>query len=142
MIHRFASVVGSRERLDYLYLLTCADIAGTSPKLWNAWKDRLLADLYFAGRRGALREGLEHPAPREDRLREARQSTRALLHVQGLDDATIDRQFAGMPDESFLRFRLEQLAWQATSHDRGRDRRHPGEGAPRRAGQRCAGRFV
>ena len=114
VIHRFASLVGSRERLDYLYLLTCADIAGTSPKLWNAWKDRLLADLYFAARR-ALREGLEHPAPREDRLDEARQSTRALLHVQGLDDVTIDRQFAGMPDESFLRFRPEQLAWQAAS---------------------------
>jgi len=114
VIHRFASLVGSRERLDYLYLLTCADIAGTSPKLWNAWKDRLLADLYFAARR-ALREGLEHPAPREERLREARESTRALLHVQGLDDATIDRQFAGMPDESFLRFRPEQLAWQAAS---------------------------
>jgi len=114
VIHRFASLVGSRERLDYLYLLTCADIAGTSPKLWNAWKDRLLADLYFAARR-ALREGLEHPAPREDRLREARESTRALLHVQGLDDAVIDRQFAGMPDESFLRFRPEQLAWQAAS---------------------------
>ena len=114
VIHRFASLVGSRERLDYLYLLTCADIAGTSPKLWNAWKDRLLADLYFAARR-ALREGLEHPAPREDRLDEVRESTRALLHVQGLDDVTIDRQFAGMPDESFLRFRPEQLAWQAAS---------------------------
>ena len=114
VIHRFASLVGSRERLDYLYLLTCADIAGTSPKLWNAWKDRLLADLYFAARR-ALRDGLEHPAPREDRLREARESTRVLLHLQGLDDATIDRQFAGMPDESFLRFRPEQLAWQASS---------------------------
>ena len=58
VIHRFATLVGSRDRLDYLYLLTCADIAGTSPKLWNAWKDRLLADLYFATRR-ALREGLE-----------------------------------------------------------------------------------
>ncbi|HEY0335490.1 MAG TPA: [protein-PII] uridylyltransferase [Stenotrophomonas sp.] len=114
VIHRFASLVGSRERLDYLYLLTCADIAGTSPKLWNAWKDRLLADLYFAARR-ALRDGLEHPAPREERLQEARESTRALLHLQGLDDGTIDRQFAGMPDESFLRFRPEQLAWQASS---------------------------
>ncbi|RZA24415.1 MAG: HD domain-containing protein, partial [Lysobacteraceae bacterium] len=51
VIHRFAALVGDRERLDYLYLLTCADIAGTSPKLWNAWKDRLLADLYFATRR-------------------------------------------------------------------------------------------
>jgi [protein-PII] uridylyltransferase len=114
VIHRFATLVGSRERLDYLYLLTCADIAGTSPKLWNAWKDRLLADLYFATRR-ALRDGLEHPLPREERLREARESARTLLNVQGLDDATIDRQFAGMPDESFLRFRPEQLAWQAAS---------------------------
>ncbi len=48
VIHAFAQLVGERERLDYLYLLTCADIAGTSPKLWNGWKDRLLADLYFA----------------------------------------------------------------------------------------------
>ncbi|MCW0394900.1 Bifunctional uridylyltransferase/uridylyl-removing enzyme [Xanthomonas sacchari] len=114
VIHRFASLVGDRERLDYLYLLTCADIAGTSPKLWNAWKDRLLADLYFAARR-ALREGLEHPLPVAERLQEAREATRALMHIQGHDDVTIDRQFAGMPDESFLRFRPEQLAWQATS---------------------------
>ncbi|NYH47886.1 [protein-PII] uridylyltransferase [Xanthomonas arboricola] len=114
VIHRFATLVGTRERLDYLYLLTCADIAGTSPKLWNAWKDRLLADLYFAARR-ALREGLEHPPPREERLREARESARALMQAQGHDDATIDRQFAGMPDENFLRFRPEQLAWQAVS---------------------------
>ncbi|WP_115555703.1 [protein-PII] uridylyltransferase [Xanthomonas campestris] len=114
VIHRFATLVGTRERLDYLYLLTCADIAGTSPKLWNAWKDRLLADLYFAARR-ALREGLEPPPPREERLREARESARTLMQAQGHDDATIDRQFAGMPDENFLRFRPEQLAWQAAS---------------------------
>src|SRR3546814_11448976 len=36
VIHRFATQVADRERLDYLYLLTCADIAGTSPKLWHA----------------------------------------------------------------------------------------------------------
>ncbi|UYB54368.1 [protein-PII] uridylyltransferase [Xanthomonas sp. AM6] len=114
VIHRFATLVGDRERLDYLYLLTCADIAGTSPKLWNAWKDRLLADLYFAARR-ALREGLEHPLPVAERVQEAREATRALMHIQGHDDAVIDRQFAGMPDESFLRFRPEQLAWQASS---------------------------
>jgi UTP:GlnB (protein PII) uridylyltransferase len=47
-----------------LYLLTCADIAGTSPKLWNAWKDRLLADLHTAARL-ALRRGLEHPVAAE-----------------------------------------------------------------------------
>ncbi|MDN8642953.1 [protein-PII] uridylyltransferase [Stenotrophomonas indicatrix] len=114
VIHRFATLVGSRDRLDYLYLLTCADIAGTSPKLWNAWKDRLLADLYFATRR-ALREGLEHPVPAAERVAEARDSVRALVREQGYDDATIDRQFAVMPDEGFIRLRPEQLAWQAAA---------------------------
>lgn len=138
VIHRFATLVGTRERLDYLYLLTCADIAGTSPKLWNAWKDRLLADLYFAARR-ALREGLEHPPPREERLREARESARTLMQAQGHDDATIDRQFAGMPDENFLRFPARATGLASGLVDRGADRPDAGQGAPRGARQRRAG---
>ena len=58
--------MGDREHLDYLYLLTCADIAATSPKLWNAWKDRLLADLYVATRL-ALRRGVENPVAAAER---------------------------------------------------------------------------
>jgi [protein-PII] uridylyltransferase len=114
VIHRFATLVGTRDRLDYLYLLTCADIAGTSPKLWNAWKDRLLADLYFAARR-ALLEGLEHPLPEAERVQEARDSVRQQMRLLGHPDTLIDRQFAAMPDESFVRFRPEQLVWQAAS---------------------------
>ena len=114
VIHRFAGLVGDRDRLDYLYLLTCADIAGTSPKMWNAWKDRLLADLYFATRR-ALREGLEHPLPEAERVQEARDNVREQMRLLGHEDAVIDRQFAAMPDESFVRFRPEQLVWQAAS---------------------------
>src|SRR3546814_6291562 len=60
VIHRFATQVADRERLDYLYLLTCADIAGTSPKPWNAWTVRLLADLRTSTR-PALRQGLQPP---------------------------------------------------------------------------------
>lgn len=112
VIHAFATLVGDRERLDYLYLLTCADIAGTSPKLWNAWKDRLLADLYFAARR-VLREGLENPIAVDARLAEARESVRVMLKLHAMDDASADALFAAMPEESFLRFRPEQLAWQA-----------------------------
>ncbi|MET0892143.1 MAG: ACT domain-containing protein, partial [Pseudoxanthomonas sp.] len=102
------------ERLDYLYLLTCADIAGTSPKLWNAWKDRLLADLYFATRR-VLREGLEQPVDAEARMHEARESARMLMAVQGFSPGTADALFAIMPAEGFLRFRPEQIAWQASA---------------------------
>ncbi|MFT4196853.1 MAG: [protein-PII] uridylyltransferase [Pseudoxanthomonas sp.] len=114
VIRNFAALAGDREHLDYLYLLTCADIAGTSPKLWNAWKDRLLADLYFATRR-VLREGGGGALATGLRVREGRESARALLRAQGLDDATVDRQFAQMPDEAFLRFRPEQLAWQVAA---------------------------
>jgi [protein-PII] uridylyltransferase len=112
VIHRFAAEVADRERLDALYLLTCADIAGTSPKLWNAWKDRLLADLYAATRL-ALRRGLEHPLAAGERIAENRAATRASLREAGHDDAAIDALLARMPEESFLRERADQLAWQA-----------------------------
>ena len=71
VVARFANKVADREHLDYLYLLTCADIAGTSPKLWNAWKDRLLADLYSATR-FALRRGLENPVHATEIMAETR----------------------------------------------------------------------
>jgi [protein-PII] uridylyltransferase len=112
VIHRFASEVADRERLDLLYLLTCADIAGTSPKLWNAWKDRLLADLYTATRL-ALRRGLEHSVAAADRIAETRESAFEQLAADGIDAATIQRLFAAMPEESFLRARPDQIAWQA-----------------------------
>ncbi|MEJ7745398.1 MAG: ACT domain-containing protein, partial [Luteimonas sp.] len=114
VIHRFASVVKDREHLDYLYLLTCADIAGTSPKLWNAWKDRLLADLHTATRL-ALRRGLEYPVAAEERIAETREAVRQSIRDAGFDDADIDALFARMPQEGFLRSRADQLAWQALS---------------------------
>ncbi|HUH91028.1 MAG TPA: [protein-PII] uridylyltransferase [Lysobacter sp.] len=114
VIHRFATMVGDRERLDHLYLLTCADIAGTSPKLWNAWKDRLMADLYTATRL-ALRRGLENPLAAAERSAETRQAVRTRLTAFGIDDAGIDALFARMPEIGFQRGRPDQLAWQAAS---------------------------
>ena len=46
VIRAFAGRVGDERRLTALYLLTVADIRGTSPKVWNAWKGKLLEDLY------------------------------------------------------------------------------------------------
>jgi [protein-PII] uridylyltransferase len=46
VIAAFAKLIGSERRLTALYLLTVADIRGTSPKVWNAWKGKLLEDLY------------------------------------------------------------------------------------------------
>ena len=48
VIRAFAQHVGNERQLTALYLLTVADIRGTSPKVWNAWKGKLLEDLYRA----------------------------------------------------------------------------------------------
>lgn len=114
VIHRFADRVADRDRLDYLYLLTCADIAGTSPKLWNAWKDRLLADLYAAARQ-AFRRGLEHPVAADERMRDTMAAARTLLLAQGFDAAQVDALYARMPQRAFLRGRPDQVAWQAAA---------------------------
>jgi len=46
VIAAFAKRVGNERYLTSLYLFTVADIRGTSPKVWNAWKGKLLEDLY------------------------------------------------------------------------------------------------
>ena len=46
VIAAFAQRVGNERNLMAMYLLTVADIRGTSPKVWNAWKGKLLEDLY------------------------------------------------------------------------------------------------
>ena len=71
VIHAFAQRVGNERYLTALYLLTVADIRGTSPKVWNAWKGKLLEDLYRYTLR-ALGGGAPDPnAEIEARKREA-----------------------------------------------------------------------
>ena len=71
VIRDFATKVGAERRLTALYLLTVADIRGTSPKVWNAWKGKLLEDLYRLTLR-ALGGGAPDPdAEVEARKREA-----------------------------------------------------------------------
>ncbi len=111
VVSAFAMQVGERERLDYLYLLTVADIAGTSPKLWNAWKDRLLADLH-AATRFALRRGLAQRRHIAERVAEVREAARERLRAEGLSDDAIESLWVDFPDDSFLRYRPEQIAWQ------------------------------
>ncbi|AGX87477.1 [protein-PII] uridylyltransferase [Candidatus Symbiobacter mobilis] len=48
VIAQFARYVRTERQLTALYLFTVADIRGTSPKVWNSWKSKLLADLYHS----------------------------------------------------------------------------------------------
>jgi [protein-PII] uridylyltransferase len=71
VIKAFARRFPNERYLTALYLLTVADIRGTSPKVWNAWKGKLLEDLYRLTLR-ALGGGVPDPkAEVEARKREA-----------------------------------------------------------------------
>ncbi|PJK10996.1 [protein-PII] uridylyltransferase [Lysobacteraceae bacterium NML08-0793] len=113
VVQRFAAIVARRERLDMLYLLTCADIAATSPKLWNGWKDRLLADLYLATRK-ALQRGLENPLNITEYGNQTHTLAQTCLQqAHQISAETAQTWLAALPEESFLRGQPEQIAWQA-----------------------------
>ncbi len=111
VVRRFAAQVGNSERLDELYVLTVADIIGTSPKLWNAWKDRLLADLYLAAR-DRLRGEESAPVDDDAGTRDAQARARTMLAAAGATEAAVADIWAQWPAASFLRQRPEQIAWQ------------------------------
>lgn len=111
VVQRFAEQVDDWERLDYLYLLTVADINGTSPKLWNTWRDRLLSDLYAATRYVLREESGELPKA-DERVAETRARAERMLEPKGVDSKIVARIWADFPEESFLRYRPEQIAWQ------------------------------
>jgi [protein-PII] uridylyltransferase len=71
IIAEFAKRVGNERKLTALYLLTVADIRGTSPKVWNAWKGKLLEDLYRATLRTLGGRAPDRDAEVEARKREA-----------------------------------------------------------------------
>ncbi len=109
VINDFARLVGDEAHLDYLYVLTCADVRGTNPKLWNSWKASLFHDLYEKARR-ALRRGLESPVDKDELVRENQSEARTLLAGSGLAAAAIDGVFANLPEAYFLRYTPEEIA--------------------------------
>src|SRR5690606_6242873 len=56
--------------------------------------------------------GLEQREYAEERIAETRDAARAWLRDGGVDEQAIARVWEEFPDESFLRYRPEQLVWQ------------------------------
>ncbi len=111
VITAFAHAVGDHNRLDYLYLLTVADIRATNPSLWNSWKDALLKDLYHSTRR-ALKRGLDNPVESREMIDETRAAALALLPESAR--ARADELWAQFDEEEyFLRHSADEIAWHA-----------------------------
>lgn len=110
VINEFARAVGDREHLDYLYLLTVADIRATNPNLWSEWKDALLRDLYFATRR-ALRSGLEDSVGQEVPVAQAEAKTRELFDAPGERERAALSLWRSFGADYFLRYTPEEICW-------------------------------
>jgi [protein-PII] uridylyltransferase len=110
VVSEFARLVGDESRLDYLYLLTCADVRGTNPKLWNSWKASLFHEFYESVR-AALRRGLESPLDELQLITENKEAARNLLAPQKIDIADIERAWAPLSSTFFLRHSPEEIAW-------------------------------
>jgi [protein-PII] uridylyltransferase len=97
-------------RLDYLYVLTVADVRGTSPKLWNAWKASLFEEFYHSVKR-ALRAGFESPIDSEQLVAETQEAALALLASRGIRPERAREVWGGFAGEYFLRHTPEEIAW-------------------------------
>jgi [protein-PII] uridylyltransferase len=111
VIASFARLVGNERRLMALYLLTVADIRGTSPKVWNAWKGKLLEDLYRLTLRalGGSRPNLD--AEIEARKQEARQN----LALHSALPGTEEPLWKTLEISYFARHDAADIAWHARS---------------------------
>ncbi|WP_345061550.1 [protein-PII] uridylyltransferase [Acidovorax lacteus] len=107
VIAAFARRVGNERNLTALYLLTVADIRGTSPKVWNAWKGKLLEDLYRATLRTLGGRAPDAAAEIEARKREAL----VLLALSALPHEAHRALWDTLDVSYFMRHEAADIAW-------------------------------
>ena len=108
VVQSFASSVGNERRLVALYLLTVADVRGTSPKVWNAWKAKLLEDL-FRSARFLLTGGV---LTLDSAVADTQAEALRLLRLYALSDSVKERFWSQLDTAYFLRHDAQEVAWQ------------------------------
>lgn len=114
VVSEFAREVGDLVHLDYLYLLTVADIQATNPKLWTSWKAALLSELFVATRR-VMRSQIEMPLNMEEQRlavqAEAKQWL-ALRHTR-VAPKKLEKFWGSFDPAYFARHRSNEIGWHA-----------------------------
>lgn len=107
VIKSFAKLIGNERRLTALYLLTVADIRGTSPKVWNAWKANLLENLFLATQR--MLRGTSISAYSELEARQLKASN--TLGRYGVMEKAYQPLWSKLGHQYFLRHESQEIAW-------------------------------
>ena len=105
VIAAFAADVPDERHLTALYLLTVADVRGTSPKVWNAWKGKLLEDLYHATLHYLSYGKIA------DQIGETQREAAATLNLYAIAPETYLPLWAKLDDEYFIRHEAHEIAW-------------------------------
>ncbi|HEY4716665.1 MAG TPA: [protein-PII] uridylyltransferase [bacterium] len=74
----FAKIIGDRENLKIIYLLTFADLRSVGPDVWNYWKAALLQELYLKAEE-VLEKGEFSSSVLEDAVMRIQEMVRAAL---------------------------------------------------------------
>ena len=110
VVNEFATLVGTEKRLLALYLLTVADVRGTSPKVWNNWKARLLEQLFRSARTLLNASGDTSVFDvLADRLIEARR----LLALYAVDVTRAETFWRSLDSVYLQRHSADEIAWHA-----------------------------
>ncbi|MBE9532854.1 MAG: [protein-PII] uridylyltransferase, partial [Proteobacteria bacterium] len=114
VIKKFANTVKTTERLNYLYLLTVADIRATNNQLWNGWRDSLLQQLY-----NTTKQWLEHnekiAKSTAEKSTQRRQQALQQLLFQSLQQHKIEQLWQHYDSDYFLRHTTDEIVWQTKS---------------------------
>jgi [protein-PII] uridylyltransferase len=113
LIFEFAQLVGDRNRLRDLYLLTFSDIRASSSKAWTDWKGQLLREL-FERTSELLASGSDDPSKAleliEKRVEQRRLTAAEELTAAGVGDSEIEQFFGMMPRRYFIAHKPRQIA--------------------------------
>lgn len=110
VIHQFAIRVANQTRLDYLYLLTVADIRGTNPKLFNDWKNALFSRLYESTRQ-VLQQGLEKQIDQTTHIQKTQNATLKILKERSLEESFIEQLWNHWSKDYFLSHTPDEIVW-------------------------------
>jgi [protein-PII] uridylyltransferase len=111
VVRAFAGKVGDERRLTALYLLTVADIRGTSPTVWNAWKARLLEELFHATRAELAAGRGERTIA--DSIDARRAEAQRLLRLYAVPEQAEHALWRRLDSTYFQRHTADEIAWHA-----------------------------
>lgn len=111
IIESFAQFVHTERQLVALYLLTVADIRGTSPAVWNEWKARLLESLFNATKQALLHSFAHQNLYTQQAIATRKTEAAEKLNKFGLNTNSYQSLWAQFGANYFVRHESDEIVW-------------------------------